>query len=47
MRGRLTSPETWDLNAGNLGHILDSPQTVCVTCVIIYELNYGLGVVGP
>ena len=27
--------------------VLDSPQTVCVAWVIIYELNYGLGVVGP
>ena len=30
-----------------LGHVLDSPRTVCVACVIIYALNYGLGVVGP
>ena len=26
---------------------MDSPRTVCVACVIIYALNYGLGVVGP
>ena len=25
---------------------MDSPRTVCVACVIIYALNYGLGVVG-
>ena len=38
MRGCLISPETW---------VLDSPRTVCVACVIIYALNYGLSVVGP
>ena len=26
---------------------MDSPQTVWVACVIIYAINYGLGVVGP
>ena len=26
---------------------MDSPRAVCVACVIIYEINYGLGVVGP
>ena len=26
---------------------MDSPRTVCLACVIIYALNYGLGVVGP
>ena len=25
---------------------MDSPQTVCVACVIIYAINYGLGFVG-
>ena len=25
---------------------MDSPRTVCVACVIIYTLNYSLGVVG-
>ena len=47
MRGRLISPKTWDWNVENLGHVLDSPWTVCVACVIIYALNYGLGVVEP
>ena len=27
--------------------MLDSPQTVCVACVITYAINYGLGVVRP
>ena len=27
--------------------IWDSPRTVCVACVIIYSLNYGLGVIRP
>ena len=27
--------------------VLDSPWTVWVVCVIIYAINYGLGVVGP
>ena len=35
------------LHTGNLGHVLDSPRTVCVACVIIYAINYGFGVVGP
>ena len=26
---------------------MDSPRTVRVACVIIYAINYGLGVVGP
>ena len=26
---------------------MDSPRTVCVACVIIYAINYGLSVVGP
>ena len=26
---------------------MDSPETVCLACVIIYALNCGLGVVGP
>ena len=32
---------------GHLGHVLDSPRSVCVACVIIYAINYGLGIVGP
>ena len=31
---------------GFLGALLDSPQTVWVVCVIIFAINYGLGVVG-
>ena len=27
--------------------VLNSPRTVWVVCVIIYAINYGLGVVGP
>ena len=27
--------------------IMDSLGTVWVFCVIVYEINYGLGVVGP
>ena len=27
--------------------VLDNPRTVWVACVIIYAINYGLGVVGP
>ena len=27
--------------------VLDSPRAVWVVCVIIYAINYGLGVVGP
>ena len=27
--------------------VLDSPRTVWMVCVIIYAINYGLGVVGP
>ena len=27
--------------------VLDSPWTVWVACVVIYKINYGLGVVGP
>ena len=42
----MKSPKTWDRNVGNSGHVLDSPRTVCVACVIIDALNYGLGVVG-
>ena len=42
----MISPETWDRIAGNLGHVLDNPRTVCVACVIIYAINYSLGVVG-
>ena len=26
---------------------MDSPRTICVACVIIYAIIYGLGVVGP
>ena len=26
--------------------VLDSPLNVWVTCVVIYEINYSLGVVG-
>ena len=47
MRSRLISPKTWDRIAGNLGHVLDSPHIVCLDCVMIYAINYGLGVVGP
>ena len=47
MRGRLIGPENLALHARSLRHVLDSPRTVCVACVIIYALNYGLGVVGP
>ena len=31
----------------NLEPVLDSPRTVWGVCVIIYVINYGLGVVGP
>ena len=31
----------------NLEPVFDSPQTVWVGCVMIYAINYGLGVVGP
>ena len=31
----------------SLEPILDSLGTVWVVCVIIYTINYGLGVVGP
>ena len=31
----------------NLEPVLDSPRTVWVVCVIIYAINYSLGVVGP
>ena len=31
----------------NLEPVLDSLGTVWVVCVIIYAINYGLGVVGP
>ena len=27
--------------------VLDSLETVWVVCVIIYAINYGLGVIGP
>ena len=27
--------------------VLDSPRTIWVLCMIIYAINYGLGVVGP
>ena len=27
--------------------VLDSPPTVWVACVVIYEINYDLGVAGP
>ena len=47
MRNRLISPENLGLLAGNLGHVLHSPRTVCVACVIIYAINYGLGIIGP
>ena len=30
-----------------LESVLDSLRTVWVVCVIIYAINYGLGVVGP
>ena len=32
---------------GFLEPVLDSPRIVWVACVIIYAINYGLGVVGP
>ena len=47
MRGRLINPENLELKCLKLGIVLDSPRTVCVTCVIIYAINYGLGVVEP
>ena len=47
MRGRLIGLENLGLHARSSRHVLDSPQTVCVACVIIYAINYGLGVVGP
>ena len=31
----------------NFEPVLDSLGTVWVVCVIIYAINYGLGVVGP
>ena len=46
MRGRLISPENLELKCWKLGVVLDSPQTVWVACVIIYAINYGLGVAG-
>ena len=46
MRSRLISPKTWDRIAGNLGQVLDSARTFCLDCVMIYAINYGLGVVG-
>ena len=46
MRGRLISPENLELKCWKLGVVLDSPRTVWVAYVIIYTINYGLGVVG-
>ena len=43
----MVGPKTLVRNAGNLGHVLDSPWTICVACVIIYAINYYLGVIGP
>ena len=45
MRGRLICPENLELKCWKLGVVLDSPQTVWVAYVIIYAINYGLGVV--
>ena len=47
MRDRLISPENLELKFWKLGVVLDSPRTVWVACVIIYAINYDLGVVGP
>ena len=46
MRGCLIGPENLGLHARSFRHVLDSPRTVCVACVIIYVINYDLGVVG-
>ena len=45
MNGRLVGPKTELLEY--LESVLDSPRTVWLVCVIIYEINCGLGVVGP
>ena len=47
MRYRLISHENLELKYWKFGVVLDSPRTVWVACVIIYAINYGLGVVGP
>ena len=46
MRNRLINPKNLELKCWKLRVVLDSPQTVWVACVIIYAINYGLGVVG-
>ena len=46
MRGRLISPKNLELKCWKLRVVLDSPQTVWVAFVIIYAINYCLGVVG-
>ena len=43
----LIGPKTRAELLGNLKPVLDSPRTVLGVCVIIYAINYGLGVVGP
>ena len=47
MSGRLISPKTWDIIIGIFEPVLDSLGTVWVVCVIIYAINYALGVFGP
>ena len=47
VNGRLVSPKLGTELFEDLEPILDSPWTVWVVCVIIYVINYGLGVVGP
>ena len=43
----MISPENLELKFWKLEVVLDSPWTVWMACVIIYELNCGLGVDGP
>ena len=47
MSGCLIGPKTWDRIFGNFEPVLDSLGTVWVVWVIIYAINYGLGVFRP
>ena len=47
MGGRLINPGNLEMKFLKLGVVLDSQRTFWVACVIIYAINYGLGVVGP
>ena len=47
MRGRLISPKKFGTEILEIGSRFGQSMDCSVACVIIYAINYGLGVVGP